>query len=493
MPSRFSGLFDTYDFFGKAIPGVVLMIGFASLLPRDSSLLVLPEGANLRNIATLIIAGAALGLIFGEGIHNLSTNIESAFGALKEWTLDSKDTAASGIKNSYWVLAYLVGPIFSYYGRVLGELLRDKRKAENEADGQTDDEDVGKDFDTDSIRGRYRSWRFRSSADSELEAYFPPNVATQIRAWIRRRGYEIDVGLISHRRLFNRKLEAEFSQYENPKNEEDISITYKRLLSAVQSAYNYNLREEVERLDEFYTILRSSVERDADSRRANVFQSLYSFCRSMWVILAFFSIVYAVIFIYQFQTGLSRSVSQLEPHLISNSHKFWLKLIYTLGVAIFLGVVVNRVPVASKLSGRKSALIYPISVMVVFLTPGTAELISTVIGSTISSVAGIIIDGALLAVGVFNAVFQSQVDPTALVLFDTLNGLEAPFILVMFVATLVFFDASGDYKEHYVEYLITEFAEAEDDSESAKEFKIVDQREDKESSKSSERIRRGKQ
>jgi len=65
MSSRLGGLFDTYDFFGKSIPGVVWVTGILLLLPTETLLLDSDITFNVRNLAVFAIIGLAIGLVFG--------------------------------------------------------------------------------------------------------------------------------------------------------------------------------------------------------------------------------------------------------------------------------------------------------------------------------------------------------------------------------------------------------------------------------------------
>lgn len=477
MPSRFTTLFDTYDFFGKAIPGIVMLLGLFSLLPADSPLLIRPEEANIKNIAIVILAGAAVGLIFGEGIHNLSINIESAFGWMKEW-MKKRLSTISGVWNGLTALFYVLTG-FGYYATA-----SDQDGAESEfsaigwvkerlsLDGKADDE-----FDFDTVRGRFYSWRSRSTDDwnPDIEQYRPSHAAIVIHNWTRNRIHEIDTGLVSHRRLFNRRLHAQISPYEVP--QDHPKIAYERLFGAIDTVYEYDLREEESRLDEFYPILRTHVEHSPDARRANVFQSLYSFCRSMWVILAAFSTTYAILFVYQFEDSIRNSLSDLPTIVSSIATSSVGAVILAIVLTIVGGSIVSRIrlrrnpqPVPALLSFTA----YPAMWVLIHRIEAIPMWIGTQIGRFISEIGFTFVRFSAFSASVFEATFQYNLDASKLLLFTTLGGLEAPFILLVFLSTVVFFDASGDYKEHYVEYLVTEFAEVSGEIESPKDFKNVD-------------------
>lgn len=456
-----------------------MLLGLFSLLPANSPLLIRPGEANIKNIAIVILAGAAVGLIFGEGIHNLSTNIESAFGWMKEWVKKRLSTIFR-VWNGLTTFFYVVTG-YGYYSTSDDEreLEPDELTAvggvknRSSLDGKTDDE-----FDFDTVQGRFCSWLSRSTDDwnPDFEQYRPSHAADVIRNWTGNRVHEIDTGLVSHRRLFNRRLRAQSSPYEIPQDRPEIA--YERLFSAIDTVYEYDPREEDSRLDEFYPILRTHVEHNPNARRANVFQSLYSFCRSMWVILAAFSTTYAILFTYTFQVGIRDSLSQL-PSILSSAAN---SSVGTMALAIVLtiagGFLVSRIQIGKNQRSLPSLLsigAYPVVWVAIRLFDLIPLWIGTQIGKLGSRIGFAFVQFSDFSVHLFKSMFQYSLNPQGLVLFTVLDGLEGPFILMSFLSTMLFFDASGDYKEHYVEYLVTEFAEVSDEIESPKDFENVDE------------------
>lgn len=98
MQTGLSQLFDPYNLYAKAFPGIVSLIFVLSLLPDGSLAGIGNSGSLIAALALLLIV---LGFIFGQAIHSISGFIESTvyvtlrnyyvlFNTIRDWVFNSE-------------------------------------------------------------------------------------------------------------------------------------------------------------------------------------------------------------------------------------------------------------------------------------------------------------------------------------------------------------------------------------------------------------------
>lgn len=74
MPNRILNVFGSYDFYGKALPGIVFSVGVLTLFPNSDSL---PLSPDLASYAFFLLLITLVGTLIGEAVHSLGIYIES--------------------------------------------------------------------------------------------------------------------------------------------------------------------------------------------------------------------------------------------------------------------------------------------------------------------------------------------------------------------------------------------------------------------------------
>lgn len=345
MANRLLQVFGSYDLFGKSVPGSLLVFGLLSLLPAE----LLSGGGGERELPTLaslavaVVGVLLVGLVIGQGVHTLADNTEKAF----HWT-------AKRVNNTF---------------RLALTLAAKKRVELPRVDLST-------------------------APDEKLRRRIPKNALTNVSEWFRSRFWGTYDSLVSHRRLFGKHFEWNYDSYDDSRRweREERGHLYERFCRQYERRFPDDRSPEnlsPDQLIDRYPLVVTAVENGDVTPHAS-FQSIYSFCRSMWVVSVIIAAVYMEILFGQLldvRVGCTR-----------------------------LGLP-GWVP----------------DVGIVCLS-GSIDLISVSDGTI----------GVLLIP----------------------EGLTSAVVPLLLVTAVVFFDAAGTYKRHYVEYLIAGFASLDEETNS---------------------------
>jgi hypothetical protein len=104
MPGRVANVLESYDFFGKSIPGIVVLIGVATLLPG------LPlevfsgptDAVNLTVLTALALTLVFSGLVLGQAVHTIADNIEKMLYRLGNWFVNWYYIHSPSILEGWW-------------------------------------------------------------------------------------------------------------------------------------------------------------------------------------------------------------------------------------------------------------------------------------------------------------------------------------------------------------------------------------------------------
>lgn len=246
VQSGLIGLFSSYDIFGKSIPGAVFFLGFISALPSESnaySALINTTGLPAGNFVVLLLLALGAGLVFGEAVHTLA-NISEGFVA---WTGRRIIEISEFIRNNL--------PELHYY--IVSDV-------------------------TD----------YASASPFEERIYLTIDGTKQ---WFRSRYYDMNSAVKGHRRLFAERCVTNYGDKSGPRKNRDAKNTFKEFEKRFNNIFEDGLpKTNKEELIEIYPLITAEVTKSgaAEFRR---FQSIYSFCRSMWVTLFTFVVVHSLI------------------------------------------------------------------------------------------------------------------------------------------------------------------------------------------------------
>lgn len=238
-----ANVLESYDFFGKSIPGIVALIGIATLLP-GLPLEVFSGSNGTLNLTVLTALALTLvfsGLVLGQAVHTIADNTEKMLYRIGNW-----------VGNKY----YVHGPLIS--------------------------EEWWKNHE------KWEGWYLTT------------------RPWLERRYWGIHDVFKSHRRLFENELGWNFDLSENKRELDGTNITYNRFRKCCESEFEIDIARfdrinsrgielngcvELRQLYPMITATLSS----KGSGRANGFQARYSFCREMWVTPLLLLIAYSAV------------------------------------------------------------------------------------------------------------------------------------------------------------------------------------------------------
>jgi len=229
-------VFNNYGLFGKSVPGAFLLLGVVSFFPLDSLPLAEVDSLSFLNIAALLAILLIAGLTLGQGVHTIADNFEKAF---------------------LW-FARLLRRFFNW----LRVGLINRR----------------------NIDLSYSALR---TEDDGLR-----NAAIE---WIRRRYWGSYDSLASHRYLFGKWIQWNFAK-ENDHRWETHSKgpLFEEFAQCYKEKFDIEVQKQTpEDLVAQYTLLTSYLEGSSRTQYRH-FQSIYSFCRSMWVVALALSFAYSV-------------------------------------------------------------------------------------------------------------------------------------------------------------------------------------------------------
>lgn len=235
MPGRIFSVFDSYDAYGKSLPGMTLLIGGAFLLP-DGSLDNIVIGQSFLNFIAVVISVVLIGSLIGEGVHTLAVMIESIFDFI--------------LRSLAWFRRYIVN-IFNIKWMI-----------------------VPPERDPHEMMGMRRSRRLFI------------NLTDPIRMWVAMRRSALRFSLLGHRSIFGHSLEGTFERDPHIQRMKFAVIHAKNLARA---GYGIDLEENALG---FYPVAVSRLS-ETVYERSSKFQARYAFCRGMWVILFLVSIMYS--------------------------------------------------------------------------------------------------------------------------------------------------------------------------------------------------------
>ena len=496
MASRLSGLFNSYDFFGKSIPGVVLLLGLVTFLP-ESMLTAAEVDISIRNIAVLTVAGLVLGLIFGEAVHNLAINIEQMFYWSRERTYDIFNLINIREIRRFFEITF--GPTISVIKRTFVSILRGifvgippiyKWRYNTSSSIRTVifgfsiialivlltpfyfAIQVIKSIASIGFISRAIDYLQRENEPTPIYI-LPYGLWMQGRKWFRRRRRGMYKGLISHRNLFERRFQLGISQYESSDGGKTPDI--ERFKDAYYETYNTDIRAIIDEIGEIYPVVATRLDA-LEYGRADNFQARYSFCRSMWVTLGFFLFAYVVLLLNLRRSQIEQilqSVPSRTVQLISQNN-IWGRVVVGLLIGFIGGMILQysiRRLSNYRLSENKplaiifSVLCYGSGVIATFEVEQTMvlakDLIEKLVFALISAINWVL--GFLWPLSdILVNVFLGQDYVSRTVFVQLLAGAHIQLIVLLVITVIVFFDASGDYKELYIDYLLIEFAEATD-------------------------------
>lgn len=285
MSATASNPLSSYDLIAKSIPGVVLLLIGSSFLPQGAELTGISVGNSIADYAITILTSLILGLFVGEAVHTLAELIEQTFlfigkysNILKtrlklfiaeilyrkkinwEMIIDNySDKIPRPLRDSggkiYTHVLHLLLPIFTHIFYRIFEFSKSK----------------------------YLEFYDSFESDGDLFAKFlvlnfsrePDTVPDRWKYRAKGHPYE----------CFRLCVNQEFG--------EDVL----KGVSSVNQFKRLSLKEEYKSL---YMMVNSDVSR-ADVELSTRFQSVYSFCRSMYVIfglvtLGYFMVLYPVLF-----------------------------------------------------------------------------------------------------------------------------------------------------------------------------------------------------
>lgn len=243
MAGRVANVLESYDFFGKSIPGIVALIGIATLLP-GLPLNTLGSPSRTLNLAVLTALALTLvfsGLVLGQAVHTIADNTEKVLYRIGNWT-----------GNKY----YVIGPIV-----------------------------------TEDRWDRHEKWAKWYST---------------VKPWLERRYWGIHDVFKSHRRLFENEIGWYFDLSEDKRGLGDTNIAYDRFRECCEEEFEIDIARfdkstsrgielngyvEVRQL---YPMVTAKLSREGVGR-ANGFQARYSFCRGMWVTLLLLLLIYTMV------------------------------------------------------------------------------------------------------------------------------------------------------------------------------------------------------
>lgn len=280
MANSLLEVFGSYDLFGKSIPGGLLAFGVLSTFPAGVA--TTSEGGKLPSLAGLavvVIAVLLVGLVIGQGVHTLADNTEKAF---------------------LWVARRA-----SSVQRVIRTVL-----ARREIQLPSPD--------------------FSTKPDEKLWQRIWKKSLSNLYEWFRRRFWGTYDSLASHRRLFGKHFEWNYSHLERGKGRrwqrEERGHLYDQFCQQYDERFSDDLSPKQldpdELIDRYPLVVTVTENTDVGGHAS--FQSIYSFCRSMWVVSTVLAVLYTEILfgqLVEFHVGCSRwGWADVLPIDIQRSH-----------------------------------------------------------------------------------------------------------------------------------------------------------------------------
>lgn len=242
--ARSTYFLNTYDLFGKSIPGGVLIGGIYYLTPNK---IALNNSANTQfDLILQILTAGLIGLLIGEAIHSLANIVERVLRrigrSIKKIANNTESYISSGIK-------YSDQKVFQ---------LKQKKS----------------DLQEDIVR--YVYYLLYLLLISLKTISIPSNILI----------YKLYPALQPHRVLFNIWIKNNYGgDVVTSWNLTDDKLLKDQFAEACEDIYEIDIvKEEPDNIVELYTMMTATVNQ-SNTGLSQRFQDLYSFCRSMWVVL----------------------------------------------------------------------------------------------------------------------------------------------------------------------------------------------------------------
>jgi hypothetical protein len=475
MSNRFTGFLDSYDLFGKAIPGVAWFFGILLISPLQLKVLSPGDEAQIRGIAALLVIAILVGLIFGQGVDILARTFEESVAWTKHqirgfWkifrvilgkgriTIESKLTELlPDNPEQYAVGVFTILCAVGAIALTVGGLLRLSYEI------SVSHIILLGVFWTIAILTLLRFYDLQNIIETldwldDFEQISPTNRISRITRWIFNLFIDINTTVTAHRSLYAAYLEGKADTYVYPSDPNDF--VYSRFESVIEPYLDVELEEfgdsEKYEYRELYPFITSHL-RDRNYSRAKGFQARYSFCRSMWLTTTVFSILLFGMF-FQISTlaEFSDVLGASAPQLLQTSVFAVLLLSGVLIVGWAMETILKFIGFYSDTITWVLAISYGIGLVfsewfsegvVPFITESLWSFLLSFLTLFRSSTETIALYcGSLLGYQDFKSILAYEL------LQDGIVGLA----FILGISAFAFFDATGTYKRTYIEYLIAE-------------------------------------
>lgn len=263
----------SYDFFAKTLPGALFFIGILSVLPSVPS--VPTEGFSFAFVSIALIVTVLAGYVIGQALHSIAVAAES-----------------TGYR--FTIL------IYDYFPHARTDFWRDRST-------------------TDSKNSESKSTEL--TFEKILINLFVP--FSPVYCWIVDR---INEAVLPHRIWFKHRLQREFDGGDSPDGLYDwFKLESRDQLKSMEM-------DLVEQHEKVYRFVMSYLEM-SDSGRARKFQATASFCRSTWITLLIFGVIYTI-FLFSDPKAILGYSPEIDP--ILNQHGFKLPISLVVGSLLFM-------------------------------------------------------------------------------------------------------------------------------------------------------------
>lgn len=264
-------VFNNYGLFGKSVPGAFLLLGVSVLAPYDSLPLGEVDSLSFVNIAALLAVLLIAGLTLGQAVHTAADNFEKVFlwfarGIRRIYN----GSRARFINLKIWIFDFERWKIGGF-GR-WNSLVESAEWTYNQLDGWFTERVLESDY-----------WKWLQQEQTKVAKWF------QRRYW---GGYD---SLAGHRYLFGKCIHWNFARQNDHRWEtESKGPLYDEFARCYSQKFDIEVRQQTpEDLVSQYPLLTSYLEGHSRTQYRH-FQSIYSFCRSMWVVSLALGIVYTM-------------------------------------------------------------------------------------------------------------------------------------------------------------------------------------------------------
>lgn len=251
MPGRLISVFGTYDFLGKVLPGMTLVIGSSALLP-DGLIPSVNLSENFLVLLSILLIVGLIGALLGELVHSLANIFEAVVG----WFL------RLGWRFLRAAIDYCRGDSSDELDPNL--LVNEVRVGDTDAEHDDIDEE-------ETLGGKLRN---------------------ECANWFNSQIIKIAYVVWPHRKIFYRRIRVI----------EDDNFRADRSIRGAGFAEEYFIKQillekyDVDSpadMDQIYPVVVSTLAEN-EYERAFQFQARSSFCRSMWLVSTLLAVSYLV-------------------------------------------------------------------------------------------------------------------------------------------------------------------------------------------------------